>query len=815
MKLKRILSLFGLSTFLLASISSSYAQDNIALGRKITTSKPSNYALTKDKNPAQLVDGKYAGESYDASHKTRSLWVQEGAMTWAERKDPVIFTIDLGEVKSISGISYSTAAGVADVQFPSFGGIAVSEDNKEWYYQGDLIGLSRKNEMPELGKYSKHRFSTQGLMTKGRYIALAIMQFPYTVTDEIEVYAGDDAWLSSPAGGLKISSPDEMEELAAAAVSTSFMQRRIAADIRDIEEVLRRSSLSSAQKSTFSAQLDSARVANEEVAPVEGSIKTILPINEIHRNVMATYGAILAAEKVAPVTVWKKHRYAWLPLLLKPQTSEAPEVSISMLGNQFRSDSLLITNASDSPKTVQLEIKDPPKGAREGWLQVLQAVWMDTYQGTPVTDGLLPITDNKVTIPAGFTQPIWFIVDSSKVPAGNYKSTFTVNGENVPFHLSISSVKMGRPRLSLTAWDYTDPQSMRSGASRGITAKNFAGARTLMRSHFLDSPWATRNILPYPQAEDFDAQNNLKTVLDFTALDEWITGWPDARRYLVFVSATENTTFGGAKRGTAEFDARMGSWARVLSERMKKLGKDPSQLALLIVDEPGLRGQWQDDVTAEWGKAIKAAAPEITLFSDPVWSDPTAENHREMAKYMDILTPNTQKYFGSYEKPARDFFEKQRLDGKNLWLYACIGPTRLFNPQQYFRGQAWRVFSMGGNGMGFWAFGDSGGQPTSWNDYQISQSFTLAIIDEDTVHNSINWESVREGVQDFEELAMLRDAIAQSSDAAFKTAAQKVLSDAIAAVLDTRTNDRWYNEKNPEYTDVQLQKVREMLRVSL
>jgi len=484
-----------------------------------------------------------------------------------------------------------------------------------------------------------------------------------------------------------------------------------------------------------------------------------------------------------------------------------------MLGNQFRSDAFLITNASDASEIVSLKLQNPPAGAKAGWLQISQAIWMDTYQGTPVADALLPVVLSnglqEVTIPAGFTAKIWLTVDSSKVPSGNYKSTFTVNGQEIPFHLNISKIAMQRPRLSLTAWDYTDPASMKGVASRGITTANYDAALAMMKSHFVDSPWATRGILPIPDAEDFDANNQLKSTLTFTNFDKWIAQWPEARQYFVFISAKDKEAFAGSERGTAEFKARLGSWAKALSAHMKKLNHDPAKLALLIVDEPHL--EWQDDVIADWASAINAAAPELSLLCDPAWAKPEEASHQPALTQMDMLMPNTQRYAGSYTDASKAYFDQRREAGTDLWLYSCTGPARLFNPQQYYRGQAWRVFAMDGKGMGYWAFGDIAGVPSTWNDYQISSSFAPAFIEKDTVHNSIHWDATREGVEDFEELAMLRDAIGKTSNAHLKSQAQALLDEVIKTVTATRTTDMWNDEKQPQMVDAQLQKVREML----
>ena len=791
-----------------------HAQTNIAVGKPVSSNIPSNYALTKDKDLAQLTDGKYAGEVFNAEHQTKSLWVQPGSITWRARKEPVVITIDLEKVSPISGISFSTAAGAAGVQFPAFIGIAVSDDAKTWRYQGNLTSLARKNGVPDLQKYSKFRFVTHDLQIKGRYVALSVIQNPYTVTDEIEVYSGDVTWLNRKPVGKELASPAEMKELAAGAMTAGFIQRRLDSDMRAVRQLLDDSKLPTTRKNALSAQVDEAARKNDELQLAEEHVKTVLPINAEHRDVMAVYGELLAAEGAKPLSIWKQHRYAWVPFMARPETAQNLSLNISMLRNQFRSEAFLLTNASGGEKTVSMQLKNPPANAQAGWLQLAMAAWTDTYQGTPVADALLPLKEvqdrYEVKVPAGFTAKLWLTVDSSKLDPGSYASALAVDGQEVPFHLSVSPSVMQRPRLSLGMWDYTDPKSIKGSGSRGINPQNYPAAFELMKSHHVDSPWGGRYILPWPKAADFDANNQLKAPLDFTDFDKWVAQWPHARNFFVFISAKENESFASAKRGTPAFNARLGNWAKAVVAHMKAAGMEPKKLSILINDEAGLHGEWQDDVIADWARAIKAGTTEITLLSDPVWKRPDLQKNQDAITLMDQLMPNTQIYAGAVPE-VREYFRKQRDNGKELWLYACTGPVRLFNPQQYYRGQAWRVFEMGGKGMGFWSFGSIGSAPTTWHDYEIAQSFSPAFLDEDTVYNSIHWDSVREGMQDFEELSMLRDAIATTRDTALKAQAQAVLDEAVQRVTSTKTTELWHKEENPEYVDRQLHEVRVML----
>lgn len=817
------------SLLLLSSIHVAQSQSvNIALNKTVTVNIPSKEPYVKDKNPAQLTDGKYAGSEFDQTHNSSALWLQSGALAWRIEKEPIVVKIDLGEVKPISGVSFSTGAGSAGVQFPSFIGVAVSEDNHTWYYQGNLLSLSRKNGAPPLEGYANFRYKSHNLTTKGRYVALLVVQTPYTVIDEIEVYAGQDEWLAQPISGEKLTALTDIQNLQKTATTALFVQRRIDDDISRIKTTINQSALPASRKNPFIVRLEKAGSENDRLRLTDANIRTILPINSTHRDVMAIYGEFLVTQNVEALAIWKQHRYAWLSHLEKPQKQSDITLNFSMLKNQFRSDAFLLTNATGQAKTISIELQNSPAGSSADWLQVHSVAWTDTHQGIPVADALLPIERNgdryTLTIPAGFTCKIWLIVDSAKVRPGTYTPNLRVEQRTIPLHLTVSAIEMQRPRLSLNVWDYTDPKSLLGPASRGMNNKNLQAGLALMQSHYVDTPEASRTILPWPKAEDFDESDQLKAPLSFTDFDRWVAQWPHARQYSVFVSAKRNEKFAGAEPGSQAFNTRLANWAKALRAHMKSLHLRPDQLMLSIFDEPGLRGaktndEWENHVIADWAQPIKASGTGLTLIANPVWDRPDLQKMQSAFTPMNILMPVSEYYFRG-DQAARDYYQQHRANGGDLWLYSCIGPARLFNPQQYYRGMAWRVFSIGGKGMGFWSFGDIQQGKTTWHDYAISTSFTPAFIDTDTVYNSTHWESVREGVQDFEELSLLQDAISETNNAVLKRQAQKVLDEAVktinAAYAFTSSsspyeNIRWYNAKDVELYDQQLANVRTML----
>jgi hypothetical protein len=521
-------------------------------------------------------------------------------------------------------------------------------------------------------------------------------------------------------------------------------------------------------------------------------------------------GEILAAQGLKPLTVWKQHRYAWLPLLAKPEHQEKTELHFSMLKNQFRSDNILCTNASGQSQQVTLQLKNAPQNVENGWLQIYAVAWTDTAQGIPVADALFPVQPQNgvytIDIPAGMTRKIWFTVDSSKLASGISKSTFEVNGIgrqiSIPLNLDISKVAMKKPRLSLGMWDYTNR------IMYGITENNRKDAIALMRSHFVDTTWGNRSAVPWPAAADFDAQGNYKTKPDFSNFDQWVALWPGVRHFFVYPVAS--TSFAGARIGTPEFDARVGSWAKVLSAHMKELGLQPQQLGICLVDEP--HSEAQDAIIAAWAKAIKAAAPELTLFEDPTWLRPDRTKNQDAITQIDVLCPNLSIYKDG-GAAVQKYFQQLRAQGKQQWFYQCTGPVRLYDPQLYYRYQAWNAFAEGATGQGFWSFSDTSKAPSSFSEYGTARiNYAPVFFDNDTVYDSVHWDAVREGVEDYEELAMLQDAINVSNNAAWKKQAQQTLNEAVKAVTRIWTRVyAWDQKSDPQLADAQLQKVRQLL----
>jgi hypothetical protein len=394
------------------------------------------------------------------------------------------------------------------------------------------------------------------------------------------------------------------------------------------------------------------------------------------------------------------------------------------------------------------------------------------------------------------TSKIWLTVDSSKLPRGKYHGSIVAQcpGESVsvPFDVHVSSVSMPKPRLSFTEWDYTF-----SPGIYAITPKNIDAAVGMMRSHFVDSPWARPSDVELPGKDSFDAQGNLIKPLSFTGFDNWVKRWNGARHYLIFLNSP--TSIAGAEMGTKEFDARVGSWARAFGDHMRSIGLTPNQVSIMIRDEPSASDV---KVILAWAKPIKDAMPGITIFQDCNNAQAYKTDSEIQAHQLaDISCPELNPFYRGGDG-MKSFVANLLAAKHTVWFYQCFGPARLLDPYQYNRLEAWHCFKWGATGMGLWAFADTGVFKDSWNEYTLGgPSYSPVFFKGDELLCGIHLEGAREGIEDYEYLSMLRDAAQKSNNAAFRLQAEQLLKESVDSVLavdyaSPAKEWRWNNDRS-------------------
>jgi hypothetical protein len=721
-------------------ISSAYGeQQNIAKGKKyILDPKPSYRYCTDADDKIQLTDGVYT-EGY--------FWTQAGTVGWRS-VNPAYITIDLEAVEPIRGVSFSTAAGVAGVRWPVSILILVSDDNKSWVYAGDLVVLSAGKGKPKTEGYSTHRFRTDELKTRGRYVKLVVSgNGAYIFTNEIEVYRGPDEFLSEPRAGRRI---EDVTDFFREKIVTQCVKRRLRNDLAAVRETLR--------NTTNSAELGKELDAIEEEIPDikqvwTGDFRTIFPINRLHKRIFSVQGAIWRKKGLRQLVAWQKNRWDMLSPTEQPK-GDGAKIDVAMMKNEYRSAAFNLSNPGPEDLKLDISIRGLPEGPNPDYISVHDVPFTDTKSGVTVA-AALPLAKKikqyfRFEIPAGITRQVWLTFHSKDIPAGKYSGEIATknNPVRIPVKLKIYPfIFPDQPTLHLGGWDYTDQDNRYE-----VTPENRTAFISHLREHFVDTPWATSSVMPRGK---YDKQGNMTEEPSFENFRKWLTRWPDARNYYVFASVSNR--FNGFETGTPPFRKAVSQWISWWIDKLSRWNIRPQQLGLLLVDEP--HSHEQDRIIIEYAKVIKAAQPKVVIWEDPTWREPW-KGTPELFELSTVLCPNLVMWIGQ-GKRFSDFYVRQRDAGRILWFYSCSGPGKLLDPYSYHRLQHWFCWKYQARGSGFWAFGDSNGA-SSWNEYLSKLgAYTPLFLDRESVTCGKHMEAIREGIEDYEYLRMLRDRIVE------------------------------------------------------
>lgn len=772
--------------------------ENIALGKPYTLSPTPGYGYSRDEGDAtQLTDGVYS---------VGYFWVQKTTVGWTGAGLADI-TIDLGQVEPICGVSYNTAAGVADVGWPAAIFMMVSDDGQAWYDAGELRSLSAENGVPPLEGYAVHRFWTGEMATHGRYMRLLVAPgTSYTFCDEVEVYRGPEDLLAADRGpALGDAKAAARSKVISSAIGTTVLD-----EARRLRDELDASNLPAADKQRLEESLAALRDTAGIVAATDDSFRAIAPFNDAHARVMAVRAALWRSSGLPALSVWQTEPY--YPLQIHdtpPAGATAPVLDVAMMRNEVRPATLNLTNASDGPMEVAVALTGVPQAPCPDWADLQVVTWTGKRGGGTVGSALLPAqkTDRgwSVQVPAGTTQQLWLNVDSRRLEAGQFSGTMLLtpagaDASEVPLGIDVADVELpDELTLSLGGWDYTD------GPHRGVTNDNVDAVVAFLTEYHVDCPWATTGVMPFGT---HGADGSMTEPPGTASMDRWVSRWPTARYYCVF------NAFSSPVPDTEAGRRKIAEWITFWVEHLKSLDIKAEQLCLLLADEP--HNQEQNDLIVSYSKIIREAQPEVQLFTDPTWRDPR-QMTPELLEQSTILCPNRPMWMANPEA-FTEVFLAQQAEGRKLAFYSCSGPVRDLDPYSYHRLQAWDCYRYNMIMGHFWAFGDNGGG-SAWNEYAAGGlCYSPQFLGPDGCTTSKHMEAIREGLYDFEYLVTLKKAIeeaeAAGGDRALLDRARTLLEEGPVRVVEAEGNQLigWMTDKDRTEAEIVRREIIAMVR---
>jgi len=771
--------------------------ENIARGKRYVMTPVPSYRDTIDAGDrTQLTDGEYSSGYF---------WVQKSTVGWV--RDPrVTLTFDLGADLPIRGVTFNTAArSAAGVFWPKSIRLLVSTDGRSYHGLGDLIALDRNRPAPSEDTYGLHKFVADKLRAHGRYVKLMIeSNGPYVVVDEVEIWRGEDTWLAEPLPGAAVRFPMAYDTGDAL---TDAVLGRIGTDVATAINFVSRAATDDALRKRLlgEAMRIEQRIGELPTVAPDG-FRAVVPINALHAQAYALCGAVRAAQGHPPLVVWRANPWDFLAPLELPDQRPAPVVAVAAMRGETRAAVVNLANCTAAPIRVAAKFTGLSGGAMPDDIVPHDVLWTDTRQGVLVAAALPELATTSggfsFVVPAGMTRQLWLNVTPRNFPAGTHKGALVLTGPDptpirVPVELRVFDLDFpDRPTLHLGGWDETDGDRPRYG----VNDANRDALIAHLRGRVVDSPWSTPGVMPFGK---YGEDGAMTQPPDTSVFDTWIERWPDARRFCVFNNVRDHIA--GRKIGDPLFAAQVGNWIGFWVAFLRERGIGPDRLVLLLVDEP--RNPEHDRIIIAWARAIKAAAPEVVLWEDPVYRDP-AKVSSEMLSAVDVLCPNRTQLL-KFGEPLVALYRKQQAQGRRLELYSCSGPARLLDPYAYHRLQAWHCFAIGAEATHFWAFCDSGGAGgDSWNEYLSKRhSYTPLFLGPKSVTAGRHMEALRESVEDYEYLVMLRERIAhlQKTNPGHRRlpAARRLLADAPGRVLHGAAFDklRWQQPRDRSVAD--------------
>jgi hypothetical protein len=715
---------------------------NVALGRPYAWSVAPNYKLCTDPGDVtQLTDGKLV-DGY--------FWTQKGTVGWAGYNH-VSVTIDLGVVQPIAGVAFHTAAGVAGGKWPRMLYVLVSDDGREFYPVADLVAL--QPALPPESGYRTFWYRSEGLETKGRYVRLLVSPGAGSeciFCDEIQVLRGDESFLMIPHQGHAFHNDDSF-------LTTLGCANRYRTDLRDVEKRLHGSRLNPIALADALAQCK--HLGNELEAGLPetdaASFKGIIPFSDFHRSIFKLTAQALAADGFSGIVVWKSHRYAPMSLFENP-SRQFDGLDVEMMDDEHRAEVLNLTNASDSDRMVQVQIRNLPGGVNPLWVKVKRLEWWDTREGVPILDPLIDLLPHngwyEVDVPAGMTRQVWFAFQPQSLAPKRYKGELILQSDGlrkiVPLTLVlVPSPAVERPVFDLWMWDYPNGKG-----AYAVTPANRVPAIADLKRHGVTIPCATRNVLPPMDATCFDAIGNLVKPLNFASFDAWVREWPSARRYYVFWPV--GPAFLKFKTGSPEFARAVSQWAKAWANHNRQIGLKPGQVIFHPVDEPGDEAKYQ--LFVEWVSAIRSGTNEIACFINPAGdtSPWKIKSGAEAMRLADLVSPALNRFLQD-EDQLRSWLGG--TDGRNkiLALYSGCMPG-VYDPTACGRLLPWIAYVHGATGLGLWSYADAP-RTNCWNDYAaLTVRYSPVFFDSDGVTDGKHWEAIQEGVEDYQDIEMLK-----------------------------------------------------------
>lgn len=447
-----------------------------------------------------------------------------------------------------------------------------------------------------------------------------------------------------------------------------------------------------------------------------------------------------------------------------------PEMRVEAFGGERDSAAMNVFNLSSVPRVFRVELANLKQGDKEvhaaDAASVFECVEVPTEMRDGAADALPGLNSgNLLQVPAWSARQLWIRVDTRALAPGDWASGVRLRSLDVEPVEAVCDLKVKvwnarlpeKQILRNCGWGYVNTSMLKDYPEAALEDQVSHGTNVFVGTCA-------------PKAQ-FDAQGNLAGDIDFSEHDAYIK--EHAPHGFILFCGYQSALQGPAPVDSDAYGKACVQWLRAWVRHLAELGVGYDGFALYPVDEPGL-SDGLVTLYLRMAKLAREADAKILMYTDPV-ERISMDEIRAMLPYVDIWCPNRLGLLLKKESAAK--LELIKNSGKTVWMYECCANVKHQSPLGYYRAQAWLAWHHGMTGIGFWSYCTSQDDP--WFLPSLRHDYLL-VYPGNGVVNSKRWEAVRDGVEDYGALAMLRDAV-QSKAATAKpedaAAAKKLLGE--------------------------------------
>ncbi|HUT74695.1 MAG TPA: VCBS repeat-containing protein, partial [Armatimonadota bacterium] len=469
-----------------------------------------------------------------------------------------------------------------------------------------------------------------------------------------------------------------------------------------------------------------------------------------------------------------KHQYA--AGVDETLPSERP-VKVTAYGNEFENVALNLLNTTAKTLRVRCTFQRParaggsrpkpsPELAKHATLQQLLPVAGAAF--SDIVYDVLPDLDRSgvIELVPGEVAQLWLTVKTHGLEPGPHRLTLYLGTmaqkdnftfREVPIEIQVWPVSLPTDKYQLMNWaslDAASDQALQNMIDHGMSV--------IYGSSLPGVP--------------VDERGNLAGEVDWTRFDRQMARVP---KYWQFLWGSYPTPiFPKGINAPAESELYFNGVKTAIGEMVKHLqsiGIGYDRWAFYPVDEPWIVGFTNIPPLRQFCTLTKRADPNVRNYADPA-NLVRIEYIEEFKDLIDVWQPQVDVL-----KRDPELVKWFRENAKAFWFYEAAGEAKDLLPLGHYRIRPWLAWRFGATGSGFWVYKDL----DMWWALDSEGYGAVYQTDKDVV-TSRRWEAVRDGVEDWRALYVLREEIEKaraSGRTAEADAAQALSDEAVEAIV--------------------------------